>query len=142
MNTKKTINELWQQMRDAIDATRQGADYPSPEADLNGYCQNLGFWDKLQILLDAEASNERQHRRNRSFRGFSVESAAKLILMRNVASGAGENKIIPASHILVIRKTAFEALVIGFLIARKLPAGWVESVTELEYEQLMAKASR
>lgn len=58
MNTKNTINALWQQMRDAIDKTRNEADHASPEANLNGYCQNLGITDKLEILLAAEASHE------------------------------------------------------------------------------------
>lgn len=155
MSTKTKVNELWQEMREAINKAyaiadkkySSGAAYPASREDdgvcLRDYAENISWSDGLAGLLGRESANERQHRSNRpSVPGFSVETASKLILMNCAREGAEELEMPRATTFLVFRKTAAEARVIGFLIREQLTPKWCESVSSLDYAKLMqAEAS-
>ncbi len=75
MDTKKTINLLWVELRQRINQAYAAADKNRNE---DGVClrdcaENISWSDNLSELLGREAANERQHRSNRpSVPGFSV----------------------------------------------------------------------
>ena len=151
-NTKKQIDTLWDGFREAINAayaeaskaasTARGlqGDYRSKEDGLclRDYAENISWSDALASLLSRETDNERQHRHNRpSVPGFSVESAAKLILMEQAATGAAASEMPRATAFLVFRQSAVEAQVIGFLAKKHLPAEWRVAIANLDYAKLM-----
>lgn len=146
MNNTQKINQLWDQMRDAIDATyKAGQGLSGGALDnanvLRDYARDISWSDDLAALLGRETANERQHRSNRpSVPGFSAGSAAKLILMENVRKGAGMAELPKATAFLVLRQTAVEAEVIGFLISGQLPMQWRNEVEALDYSKLMKTA--
>jgi len=137
MNTQQIISTLWMEMRQAINAT-----YANDKSDdaqcLCDYAGNICGSDSLSALLGRETANERQHRSGRPLvPGFSVSTAAKLILMNNAREGAELKKMPTATTFLVFRRTAAEATVIGFLIRERLPEGWRDAVACFDYAKLM-----
>ena len=149
MNTKQKVDTLWREMREAINAAYAIADKESRNLQgnyrqhedgmcLRDYAENISWSDSLAGLLGRESANERQHRSNRpSIPGFSVETAAKLILMEQMKNGAEDLELPRATAFLVFRKTAIEAQVIGYLIREQLTSAWRESVSALDYAKLM-----
>ena len=141
MTNTQVINNLWQELRQAINKTYQ--DRPDPEnnndADcLRDYAENISWSDDLAALLGRETANERQHRSNRlSVPGFSAQTAAKLILMDNALRGAEMTEMPKATAFLVLRQTAVEAEVIGFLIKGNLWPAWRKTVKSYDYADLM-----
>ena len=140
-NTQK-INTLWDEMRQAInkayDEHGQRLSFDDGMGCLRDYAENISWSDGMAALLGRESANERQHRRNRpSVPGFSVGTAAKLILMTNVADGAKREELPSATAFLVLRQTAVEAQVIGFLIRNYLEPEWIAAVKSLDYARLM-----
>jgi hypothetical protein len=137
---KTQINTLWHQFRVAVNAAYDEAN-KSHDQDgicLRDYAENIPWSDSLASLLGREAANERQHRRNRpSPSGFSVDMAAKLILLDNAAKGAAMSDMPRATSFLVLRRTAVEAEIIGFLARKYLSAEWRAAVSFLDYVQLM-----
>jgi hypothetical protein len=140
MDTKKTINLLWIELRQRINQAYAVADKTRNEDGicLRDYAENISWSDNLCALLGKEAANERQHRSRRpSVPGFSVEVAAKLLLMENIRSGAAKEAMPSATAFLVFRQTAAEAQVIGFLIREYLDQEWRQAVESLDYAKLM-----
>ncbi len=140
MNTKQRIDNLWRQFRESINAAYTDANKRRDEDGicLKDYAENISWSDDVGKLLASESANERQHRSNRPpVPGFSVETAAKLILMSQVAEGSRLSEIPRSTTFLVFRKTAAEARVIGYLIRNFLPADWYSAVTALDYAKLM-----
>lgn len=146
MDTKKYVNTLWKELRESINlAYKTAAEEKNEDGEcLRDYAENISWSDDLATLLDREAANERQHRSGRpSVPGFSVDTAAKLILLGNMARGAemaikGES-MPKATTFLVRRKTAAEAQIVGYLTARFLQPAWIASVRTLDYAELMKK---
>jgi hypothetical protein len=139
-NTKKRIDTLWDGFREAINAAYTEADKKRDNDGtcLRDYAENISWSDALGSLLARETTNERQHRRNRpSVSGFSVESAAKLILMEQARTGAAASEMPRATAFLVFRQSAVEAQVIGFLAKKHLPAEWRAAIAKLDYAKLM-----
>jgi hypothetical protein len=140
MDTKKTINLLWVELRQRINQAYAVAD-KARNGDgicLRDYAENISWSDNLAALLGKEAAHERQHRAPRpSVPGFSVEVAAKLLLMENIRSGATKEAMPSATAFLVFRQTAAEAQVIGFLIREYLNQDWRQAVESLDYSKLM-----
>src|SRR4051812_33833466 len=127
MNNTQLINKLWKEFRNAINVTYAvGARTKNDDLQcLRDYAENISWSDDLAALLGRETANERQHRRNRpAVAGFSNETAAKLILMGNVAKGAMMAEMPKATAFLVLRQTAVEAEVIGFLCRHALTGEW------------------
>jgi hypothetical protein len=140
MDTKKTINLLWIELRQRINQAYAVADKTRNEDGvcLRDYAENISWSDNLASLLGREAANERQHRAHRpSVSGFSVETAAKLLLMENIRFGATKEAMPSATAFLVFRQTAAEAQVIGFLIREFLDQEWRQAVVTLDYSKLM-----
>ena len=140
MNTKQKVDMLWREMREAINTAYAIADEERNKDGicLRDYAENISWSDSLAGLLGRESANERQHRSNRpSVPGFSIETAAKLILMDNMKDGASKAEMPRATASLVFRKTAIEAQVIGYLIRDRLTPEWRESVSSLDYAKLM-----
>ena len=140
MSTKQRIDHLWNQFQGAINLAYARADKTRNEegACLRGYAENISWSDSTARLLGRETANERQHRTNRpSVPGFSNETAAKLILMQQAATGALAKELPPATAFLVIRQSAIEAQVIGFLIRDFVLPQWREELTQLDYAKLM-----
>ena len=142
MNTKQQIDTLWQEFREAINKSYATAnkiyDVDNPGTCLRDYAEDISWSDSMARLLGREAANERQHRSNRpSVPGFSVESAAKLILMQQAINGALAEDMPSASDFLVYRQTAIEAQVIGYLVKNQLSAEWRDTVMALDYSKLM-----
>ena len=149
MNTTQTINGLWQELRQAINRTYEqgsgadlrtqaGIDAQDNAGVLRDYAENISWSDDLAALLGRETANERQHRTNRpSVPGFSANTAAKLILMENVSKGAQMAELPKATAFLVLRRTAVEAEVIGYLISGQLSTEWHQAVKSFDYSKLM-----
>ena len=68
---------------------------------------------------------------------FSVGTAAKLLVMENARKGAAMDEMPKACAFLVLRKTAVESEVIGFLARKHLSAEWQAAVNGLDYAELM-----
>lgn len=140
MDTKKTISLLWIELRQRINQAYAVADKTRNDDGmcLRDYAENISWSDNLAALLGREAANERQHRSNRpSVPGFSVETAAKLLVMENIRSGATKEAMPSAITFLVFRQTAAEAQVIGFLVREYLDQEWRQAVENLDYSKLM-----
>ena len=144
MNTTQTINGLWQELRQAINRTYEASqqNHLNRVLDdaqcLRDYAENISWSDDLAALLGRETANERQHRTNRpSVPGFSANTAAKLILMTNVSEGAELPELPKATMFLVLRQTAVEAEVIGYLIQSQLSPEWHKAVKSFDYAALM-----
>ena len=142
MSTKTKVDQLWRELRDAInkayDEHGRKAQFDDDFGCLRDYAEDISWSDDLAGLLGRESANERQHRSNRPVpRGFSVETAAKLILLNNFAKGAELSEMPKATAFLVLRKTAVEAEVIGFIIKDYLSADWRAAVNAMDYAELM-----
>lgn len=140
MNAKTQINKLWDEMRGAINRAYATANKTNDQDGvcLRDYAENISWSDSTARLLGREAANERQHRSNRpSVPGFSVESAAKLILMNQAYRGANELELPRSTAFLVFRQTAVEAQVIGHLIRAELAQSWRDAISALDYSELM-----
>lgn len=137
MQTHETITQLWEGLRDAIDAA-----YKTNNGNIGGILRDYardGSWaDDLEKLLQEETANERQHRRDRSApKGFSARDAAMLLLCRNAAKGS-QLKVIPSAvDFLQFRKTAVEAEVLGWLIRDHVKPEWIARTESLDYAKLM-----
>lgn len=139
MTTSQIINQtLWNELREAINKTYE-LDKSDDSQCLRDYAENISWSDALAELVGRETANERQHRSNRpSVPGFSCGTAARLILMNNVAKGARMDSMPSAMAFLVLRQTAVEAEVIGWLIRKHLDPNWIAAVENLDYAKLMA----
>jgi hypothetical protein len=143
MKTKQQIDRLWEQFRTAIDAAYSDANKQRDDAGncLRDYAQNVSWNDNLKQLLQRETANERQHRSNRpSVPGFSAETAAKLILLNQASAGSLLATMPQPTEFLVFRQTAAEARAIGFLIRESLSVEFRESLSRLDYSELMKVA--
>jgi hypothetical protein len=139
MTNTQVINNLWQEMREAINRAYAKAGNNQDLICLRDYAENISWSDDLQKLLDTETANERQHRGTRpQVVGFSAGTAAKLILMQNVIKGARLFKLPSAVDYLRYRHSAFEAEVIGFLVRSQLEKDWFRAVESYDYAKLMA----
>ena len=137
MNTKQTIDSLWEQFRKAINETYANGKNHNSEC-LRDYAENISWSDSLAALLGRETANERQHRSNRpSVPGFSNETAAKLIIMNQVFAGSSLDTMPQATEFLVFRQTAAEARVIGYLIRNRLDSKWGQTLGQFDYSKLM-----
>lgn len=143
MTNTQIIRNLWQEMRDAINQTYalSSLDKSGDRACLRDYAENVSWSDDLQKLLHTEMANEREHRKGRPMvPGFGVGTAARLVLMTNVVKGSQMLELPRSTAFLVLRKTAVEAEVIGFLIKDQLAEAWVKAIESFDYAELM-KAS-
>ena len=144
MNTHQQLNQLWNQMRDAIDAAykQEKADNNSGAAitkALRDYARDISWTDSLAALVGRETANERQHRQNRpSPRGFSGGDAANLIGMNCGSRGSDLLQMPSAAEFLVFRQTAVEAQVVGFLAKQFITPEWKAAVAKFDYAKLMA----
>lgn len=143
MTASQIINQtLWSEMRQAINNAYASAGDNQDLQCLRDYAEDISWSDDLQKLLDHETANEREHRRNRpSIPGFGCSTAARLIIMRNVSDGSKMEALPKATAFLVLRKTAVEAEVIGFLIREYLAPEWHKAVNSYDYAKLMAAAA-
>lgn len=145
MTTKSEINTLWQEFRQAINTTYANgqthsiSDRPEDDATcLRDYAENISWSDDLAALLGRESAEERRHRASRpSVAGFSIETAAKLLIMENARTGAEMPEMPRATAFLVLRQTAVEAEVIGYLVREQLTEAWKSQVKALDYSKLM-----
>lgn len=144
MNTHEKINQLWEQMRDSIDSAYK-AEQADPDRSgdalcgaLRDYARDISWSDNLAALLGRETANERQHRRNRtSPKGFSIQDAAKLIVMNCFRCGA--DGVLPSAiAFLIFRQTAVEAETVGFLCKAHVDQPWKSALAQLDYAKLMA----
>jgi hypothetical protein len=138
-----TINRLWHEMQEFIDAAyRDGNGTNNPEPLLRDYAQNQSWTDALGRLLDAETANERRHRTRRP-QGWTAPvsnvTAAKLILLGNFADGSEAKEMYPATIFLQWRHTAAEMHVVGCLCRgkAKISDDWRTEVRAIDYAKLM-----
>lgn len=138
MKLKRDINKLWQQLEDTIELVCKATDDDNTRA-LYDYRPNSGHGD-LQKLVLAETVNEKRHRRGAPA-GFtapiSCETAAKLLLMQNMADGAFKTEIPSAITFLIFRQSAAEATLLGFLLRHGLTGEWCKAVREFDYADIM-----
>jgi hypothetical protein len=140
MSTKTKVNDLWSQFRASINAAYAEASKANEEDGicLRDYAENISWSDDLAGLLGRESAEERRHRSNRpSLPTFSVDTAAKLLIMENARKGAEMSEMPRASAFLVLRKTAVESEVIGYIARKHLSAEWREAIRKLDYAELM-----
>jgi hypothetical protein len=146
MTNHQQLNNLWNQMRDAIDAAykQEKADDNSGAAitgALRDYARDISWTDALAALVGRETANERQHRQNRpSPRGFSAGDAANLIVMNCVMRGSERFGMPSGAEFLVFRQTAVEAEVVGFLAKQFITLEWKQAVQKFDYSKLMQAA--
>lgn len=145
MTNTQIINNLWQEFREAINQTYRSNDATCRTGGFNDdinclrdYAEDVSWTDDLAALLGRETANERQHRSNRpQVIGFSAGTAAKLILMTNACKGAELTELPRATAFLVLRQTAVEAEVIGWLCRERLVEPWRRAVKSFDYAKLM-----
>ena len=138
LTNTQIISNLWQELRQAINKAYAANTGTDDLGCLRDYTENISWPDSLAALLGRETANERQHRSNRpAVPSFGANAAAKLILMHNVAAGAKMTEMPKATAFLVMRQTAVEAEVIGWLIRTYLDLGWLDAVERLDYAELM-----
>lgn len=143
MKTKPAIDQLWDQMRGFINAEYASTKNINTDEGgaLRDYAENISWSDDLEKLLSIETANEKQHRGNRPTpKGFSSQTAAKLILMRNVADGSFMAAMPSALTFITLRKSAAEAQLIGYLIRHKATPEWAKLVREFDYSKIMQAA--
>jgi hypothetical protein len=149
MTTTQIINNtLWRELRKSIN--RAYADCSKESLTqrlrddltcLRDYAENISWSDALEQLLERETLAEKQHRGTRSVVGFSAGTAARLILMQNVVKGANMTKEPRATEFLVLRQTAVEAEVIGWIMGAWLDPNWIKAVESYDYAKLMKDAA-
>ena len=141
MTVSQIINQtLWHELRETINKA-YAADQSEDGQCLRDYAQNVSWSDALVNLLDREVANEKQHRKGRpTVAGFGPYVAAKLILFNNIVTGAKMADCPRATAFLVLRQTAVEAEVIGWLIRKHLDPAWVKAVESYDYAKLMQAA--
>jgi len=143
MTSSQVINRtLWREFRDAINKAyaEHGSDASSTNdfACLRDYAENISWSDSLGRLLDRETQNERQHRSNRPLvPGFSPATAARLILMENARKGTEMTDVPRSTAFLVLRQTAVEAEILGWIVRDYLPEPWRKAVASYDYAELM-----
>lgn len=143
MSTKTVVDGLWSEMRQIINETYKQADELRDDDGmcLRDYAENTGWSDDLDRLLEHEKENERQHRRRRpNPPNFSVETASKLILLNNFAHGAEMTAMPKATAFIVLRQTAVEAELLGYLCRKLTSADFRNHVRALDYAKLMQVA--
>lgn len=148
MSTKRTVDALWQEFRQVINAAYKNGQTHSISTEvkddftcLHDYVEDMTWHDDLAALVGREAANEQQHRKNDPPRpGFSIDTAAKLMIMENARKGAEMAELTRATAFLVFRQTAVEAEVIGWIIRDYLDPVWREKVAGLDYAKLMQEA--
>src|SRR5262249_16864414 len=140
---KEQINVLWREFREAINTTYgNGKNVSDDVSCLRDYAENISWHDDLSALLGKESAEERRHRNGRpehtyNPKNFSVDSAAKLLGMENARKGSEMTEMTRATTFLVLRQSAVEAEVIGFIIRENLPEGWRDAIASLDYAKLM-----
>jgi hypothetical protein len=127
---KATFNLNWKTFLSALDssASPEISDYPKYE------------YRKLATLLQAEIANEKQHRRgyNSEFEPqLTVNEAAKVIILANVARGASMESAPEISLFLTIRPAAAEAIAIGWYLRADLPKLLISECKALNYADMM-----
>ncbi len=143
MTLANKIDKIWDGLRDAIDAAYQAGRMQSDDARqcLRDYARNISWSDNLETLLDAETNAERRHRSGRPADRWkspiSSRNAAKLLLCHNALEGSNLQSMPYGARFLVIRKTAAEAEVIGYLIRDHVTPEWRELVSSLDYAEIM-----
>jgi hypothetical protein len=130
------IARIWSQMRDDIDKTYQ-ANVGEDAKSLRDYARNQSWSDDLERLLAEETGNERQHRSQRSVRGFSSSDAAKLIISGNVLRGTELTAMPSALTFISFRHSAAEANLLGYLIRANVTQEWKDAVSSLDYAECM-----
>lgn len=144
---KQQIDALWEQLRGIINYSynRQRAAENHDEAEiadaLRDFAENQSMNDALLSLLDREAASEVKHRNfvSGSY-PISKTTSAKLLIMAAVVQGAGMLAMPSALSFLLLRKTAAEARVLGFLIRHDIPGDWLKEAAALDYSKIMNAA--
>lgn len=128
--THKQIENLWQQVVNAIDS----AAIPGSEEAwaLRDYRSNSSH-GLLAKLISRESAHERQHRKTRHHGHLSVPDAAKLLTMSAMATGAQQTTMPPATIFLSFRDTAAESYLLGYLLRNTLSADWIREADALDY---------
>jgi hypothetical protein len=130
------IARIWSGLRDTIDKTYQ-ANVGEDAKSLRDYARNQSWSDNLEKLLAEETANERQHRSQRSVRGFSSADAAKLIICGNVLRGSELTAMPSALTFISFRHSAAEANLIGYLVRANVTPEWKDAVSSLDYAECM-----
>lgn len=139
MSIKAKVDQLWAELESAFTAAYGSTQLSADDKHaIRDYVPNQTWHDALAQLLEAEKANEKQHRGSRPVpAGFSSITAAKLILMGNFAEGSFKTEMPPATNFLIWRKTAAEAVLVGYLIRHFLPGEWSQRVRAFDYAKLM-----
>jgi hypothetical protein len=141
MNTHQRINQLWIELRDAIDSAYASHSVEDERSALRDYARDILWYDATERLLKSETENERQHRHSRPVRGFSVQDAAKLIICKNVLSGSELYDMPSALTFISFRASAAEATLLGYLIRNFVSPEWKAAVKSLDYSECMKAAT-
>lgn len=125
---QKQIKSLWKELVSAIDQTKN--------ADAQEFRRNDFY--RLETLLQEETANERQHRRFVSG-AYAVSSSvgAKITLLHNVARGARLSEMPTATTFILFRRSAAEAMLLGYLLRDGLTPQFVDEAYSLDYPSLM-----
>jgi hypothetical protein len=144
--THQYLNQLWEQLRDAIDAayaesqkTHFSGSAHDESSCLRDYARNVSWSDDLAKLLAVETANERQHRQTRTIRGFSSQDAAKLIICGNVLRGSELQTIPSALTFMTFRASAAESNLLGYLIRAHVTPEWKKAIESLDYSECMTE---
>lgn len=144
MNTSRTINELWEMLKDGIISNAYNdyaptGDGHSPKSALQDFTASREFRE-LDKMLALECTHESRHR-NAAPEGIrfsvSAKTSAKLLIMQNVADGATNYDAMPPATIFITyRDSAAIAVLLGYLIRDAAPPSWIHTVRDINYTKL------
>lgn len=139
----KLTESLWEVFIESMTAAHKAG-----AGELRDYTKNNGYADSLSELLAAETANEKKHRSGYAPAGrehpITSRTAAKILLMNNAALGAKKRRDgeqVPATLYLECRKTAVEAMALGFAAGEHLSDQWRADVQSLDYSEIMKSSN-
>jgi hypothetical protein len=148
MSKQQQINKLWREFEtslekcytDAQSEARERQEYRNDYRDCLRDYAKASWNDALAKLVGAEASHERKYRGSNHSpipAWFTVNIATKLLIMNNAADGTKLETMPEATIFLIMRDTAAEAVLIGWLARGYLSEQWKVEVKKLDYAELI-----
>ena len=132
MTLEKHVDTLWAQLERAIDASTHDGEVLSDYKSTAWQCN-------LDSLLKTATAEERQHRSGMysgQYRG-SARFGAKVIMLSNVADGAALKSEPLAKLFLMIRRSAAEAMTLGYYLRADLTPEYIAAAQKLDYSDIM-----
>lgn len=133
--TRATVNRLLRELSEIVQTAKRDktlpADYP------RDFIPNETWRNGLEDLIEAEAADERKHRRfapDGYRHTYATIDAARLMVVHHIAEGARRDAMPTALETMTLRAPAVHAWVLGFILRELLPAeAWIDAGLRLDY---------